>query len=99
VKLEGRSGLFDDVVGRGHVLLGLDHDPAAKLDPTQRAFLDRIGVRVLGVGANMPCADQDGVYRRWFAEIGAPCALIRPDFYLFGAGEAAELVDALRAAL
>jgi hypothetical protein len=99
VQFEGRSGLFDDVVGRGYLLLGLDHDPAALLDPAQRAFLDRVGVRVMGVGRDMPCADQADVYRRWFTELGTRCALIRPDFYLFGAGDAAELVDALSASL
>ncbi len=99
VQFDGRSGLFDDVVGRGHILLGLDHDPAALLSPAQQAFLDRIGARSVGIGPSMPCTDLDGVYRDWFTQSGVRCALVRPDYYLFGAAEAGELVDALRAAL
>ena len=88
------------------MLLGVDADPAAALGAAQRRFLDRIGVRVLrlvadsgevaGAGA---LQDSDGVYCHWLAQLGPPAVLVRPDFYVFGAGPAPALIDALQASL
>lgn len=95
------EGLFDDVVGRGFVLLGAEGDPAATLPPATREFFARIG----GVIAHFDATtlDLDGVYRRWFREHGAALALVRPDFAVFGTadrlGDAPRLIDALRRAL
>lgn len=94
---DGREGLFDDLLGGGFVLLGLDHDPAARLTPGQRAFLQRRGVKAIGIGAGTRVADLDGDYRAWFGRLGARAVLVRPDFYVFGAGEAPELVAAFMA--
>lgn len=97
VRSAGRSGRFDDVVGRGFVLLGLDHDPRTLLTPGERGFLERLGALVAGIGAGTAIEDVDGDYRRWFGRLGCRAVLVRPDFYLFGAGEAADLVQALKA--
>jgi 2-polyprenyl-6-methoxyphenol hydroxylase-like FAD-dependent oxidoreductase len=103
VALNGGLGRFDDLLGGGFLLLGLDHDPAAALTPEQRAFLSRLGGRTIGIaspgasGVPGGVADVDGSYRAWFAELGARAVLVRPDFYVFGAGEAADLVAALAA--
>jgi flavoprotein hydroxylase len=95
VRWRGAEGLFDDVVGRGWVLLAADGDPLAQLDADSAAWFAGIGgIAVGGV------EDLDGTYRRWFAERGVGVVLQRPDFYLFGSGnEAAELVRDLRLAL
>ena len=97
VRSAGRSGRFDDVVGRGFVLLGLDHDPRTLLTHGERGFLERLGALVAGIGAGTAIEDVDGDYRRWFGRLGCRAVLVRPDFYLFGAGEAADLVQALKA--
>lgn len=105
-----RAGRFDDVAGRGFVLLGVDADPAPALSDAQRQFLGRIGARVLRVVADVGADtgaegdagalhDSDGEYRRWLAQLGTPAVLVRPDFYVFGAGTATALVDALQASL
>ncbi len=91
------EGRFDDIVGRGFVLLGLDHDPGAELSRDQHRFLERIGAQTVSVGEPADLIDLDGAYRRWFATLGHRAVLIRPDFYVFGAGEARELVTALAA--
>lgn len=96
VGVDGRIGRFDDLVGGGFVLLGLDHDPAAALDASQRDFLGRLGVRAVGIGSGAAVDDVDGDYRRWFGQLGCRAVLTRPDFYLFGAGEARTLVEALQ---
>ena len=104
------AGRFDDVAGRGFVLLEVGDDPAAALSAAQRQFLDRIGARVLGLvadfdaGAGRDCAasalhDSDGEYRQWLAQLGRPAVRVRPDFHGFGAGAAPALVDALQASL
>jgi len=96
VQLGQRMGLFDDLAGHGFVLLGMDHDPGETLSPEQVNWLARIDVKVLGIGELLSLRDVDGAYARWFSDMGCRTVLIRPDFYLFGAGEAPELVDALR---
>ena len=105
-----RAGRFDEVAGRGFVLLGVDADPAAALSAAQRQFLDRIGARVLrlvaGAGADGDAQgdagtlqDSAGVDRQWLAQLGTPAVLVWPDFYVFGAGAAPALVEALKASL
>lgn len=93
----GRTGRFDDLVGNGFVLIGDGHDPASRLRPEQRAFLEELGVRSIGVGPGCPAQDIDGTYRRWFDALQCSAVLVRPDFYVYGAGEADELVGALMA--
>ncbi len=95
VRSAGRLGMFDDVVGSGFVLLGLDHDPKRDLDPGQREFLAALDARVVGIGRGCAIQDVDGSYRSWFADLGAGAVLVRPDFYLVGAGQPGELVDVL----
>ena len=96
VKVGESVGRFDDLVGGGFILLGIDVEPDRDLDAGQRQFLDRAGIRVVRTGDDGPVIDIDGSYRRWFRELGCKAVLIRPDFYLFGGGEAAEVVSDFR---
>jgi hypothetical protein len=97
IAVNGSEGLFDDLGGGGFVLLGLDHDPEAALAPEQRQFLQRMDIKVVGIGAGTAVHDVDGSYRDWFASLGTRAVIVRPDFYVFGAGEAPQLVAALMA--
>lgn len=85
VSHNGSSGLFDDVVGRGFVLLSNMGDPATALSPEVHAFFERIGGRSVHVGTDGPVVDLDGTYAQWFAQHHAAVVLARPDFYIFGA--------------
>ncbi|WP_242614660.1 bifunctional 3-(3-hydroxy-phenyl)propionate/3-hydroxycinnamic acid hydroxylase MhpA [Actinomadura roseirufa] len=95
IRLGGREGLFDEVAGRGFVLLTTE-PPGDLLDPARAAALAALGTRVVRLDA---AADLDAVHLPYLDEAGAVAALVRPDFYLFGtAGDragAAALVDAL----
>ena len=99
----GKTGLFDDVIGRGWTLLGRSADPTTALAPETAAFFASLG----GIGAQVrpsgPVRDLDGVYGRWFDEAGVELALQRPDFYVFGTAArpdgATVLVEQLRRAL
>lgn len=97
VEYQGRSGLFDDVVGNGWFVLTTSAEPVP-LDTDARAVLDRIGGRVLTVGAPGSSLDDggyvgdvDGRYGEWFAALGADTVLVRPDFYIYAATYAAGL--------
>jgi flavoprotein hydroxylase len=94
-----RVGLFDDVVGRGWVLLGADRDPLADLTPGQRSFFASLRGVSVHVGADAPVVDLDGRYAAYFERTGRRVVLQRPDFHVFGTGkdaaDAGALVDAL----
>jgi flavoprotein hydroxylase len=106
----GGSGLFDEVVGRGFVLLTTD-DPHTVLDVDRLSFLaglDAHVVRLLppghapadNVAEAISVVDLDDVYRPYLARFMATSLLIRPDYHVFGAanspGGIAALVDDLR---
>jgi 2-polyprenyl-6-methoxyphenol hydroxylase-like FAD-dependent oxidoreductase len=103
VRTAGASGLFDDVVGRGFVLVSPHGDPARALDPELAGFFQGIGGITAHVARGGPVSDLAGSYARWFEEKGAAVALQRPDLAVFGTAAtldgAAELVAALRARL
>lgn len=85
VRYGGIEGRFDDVVGGGWVLLGIDV-------PEQDELLERLGAHIVRVD---PELDVDGAYMRWLEELGATAVLVRPDFYVFGVARTAEEIPAL----
>ncbi len=95
----GPAGLFDDVVGRGFVLLTTE-EPGAVLDAERLAFLDELEAHVVrllppGAGAGhapdatvpgaVEVVDTDDVYRPYLARCAATALLVRPDYHVFGA--------------
>jgi hypothetical protein len=100
VRHAGATGLFDDVVGRGWILLAAAPEALTAVDGEARAFLSAIGGTAAALGAEVAdVADVDGTYRAWFAEHGVAAVLQRPDFYLFGSAPTAADVASLLAAL
>jgi len=100
VRCGERSGLFDDVVGRGWTLLSPHFDPVTRLDSPHAAFFASLGGISAWIGEGGSVSDLQGSYARWFSSAGVAVVLQRPDFYLFGAGREGEspgrLVRALR---
>ena len=95
----GRQGHFDDVVGSGFVLLSRSDNPAAKLSPQAAAAFAALGGVSVHIDPAGDTVDKDGAYGRWLGDIGADTALIRPDFYLFGAATGPDAADELVMAL
>jgi hypothetical protein len=98
----GRAGLFDDIVGGGWQLISRGGDPAALLGDSDRSWFRQIGGTVADVSGHGPVQDLDGGYARWFTKHGCAAFLARPDFYVFAAGEHADIprfVSRLRQAL
>ncbi len=92
-----RSGLFDDVVGPGGVLLLANPQLRGRLRPEDTALLDDLGWQIVAFAAE-PAAGQvvdiTGAYTAWLAELKAIAVLVRPDLYLYGA--ATDLEDLSR---
>ena len=97
------TGLFDDVVGGGCLLLASESVP---LDPARRGALTGLGLAVVALGAAPAAgvvADGTGAYRAWLEELHANAVLIRPDFAVYGTTRRGEdvtkLVDSFLTAL
>lgn len=93
VNYQGKTGLFDDLVGDGWIVMGLNEDPRKVLSEDQVTFLENIGAKfikvsessdITSVSSNL-VVDVDGKYKRYFNETGLEAVLVRPDYYLFGA--------------
>jgi flavoprotein hydroxylase len=99
----GRRGRFDDVVGRGFMLLSPAGDPLSRLSPELASFFASLGGVAAHVAPGGPVDDIHGNYARWFGDHGVGVVLQRPDFHVFGTAAtidgSASLVARLRAAL
>jgi len=105
VAVDGRKGLFDDVVGRGWALIAAGGDPLEPLDDDLRATLGTLGASSTSLDPGAPggVADLDGRLTAWLRDHGVYAVLVRPDFYVFGSAASRDalpaLVNGLRAQL
>lgn len=85
----GGPGRFDEVVGRGFVLLCAD-DPAGRLSADAAHFLNGIGCHVVhalpatATPRKGAVLDTDDVYLPYLTRTASAAVLIRPDFYVYG---------------
>lgn len=102
VEANGERGRFDDVVGRGWIVLGMDEDPAQALSAEQRSALDQIGGRLVTLTADGAAdaaeagrvVDLEGTYRTWLEKLGATYVVLRPDFYVAATAATADELSA-----
>ncbi|MDR7238114.1 bifunctional 3-(3-hydroxy-phenyl)propionate/3-hydroxycinnamic acid hydroxylase MhpA [Neobacillus drentensis] len=95
VKYEGKTGLFDDVVGNGWTIMSPVNHPKKVLNEEQIQFLEDIGVEFIEISESSDdkealsdvVIDVDGKYKQYFKETGLEAVVVRPDFYLFGGAE------------
>jgi hypothetical protein len=106
VEHDGRTGRFDDVVGRGFVLVLAQGSPAELLGSERIAYItDVLGGVVISLEAGVEgrVRDADGALTAWMRDNGVGAVLSRPDAYVFGsateAAGAAALVDDLKRAI
>jgi 2-polyprenyl-6-methoxyphenol hydroxylase-like FAD-dependent oxidoreductase len=82
----GREGRFDDIAGRGFLIVLRDGDPGRALSPGDLAFWQSIGGRVLSLGRGAgSLTDIDGHYGKVMDAYGCDVILKRPDYHIFGA--------------
>lgn len=98
VRAGDQEGLFDDIAGRGFMLISRERPPA--LSSGHRKLLDQLGGAAISLAE---LQDLDGRMSAWLQRHGVEAVLVRPDFYVFGAAgteaEIPNLLDALRARL
>jgi 3-(3-hydroxy-phenyl)propionate hydroxylase len=97
VRRGASEGRFDDVVGWGFAIVAREGDPAAVLDASQRAFLDRIGCSITKLGEDGPAGvvELDDEYERWLDQHGVIGFVSRPDFRVFAGIRTLEEIPAL----
>ncbi|MER6957379.1 bifunctional 3-(3-hydroxy-phenyl)propionate/3-hydroxycinnamic acid hydroxylase [Streptomyces sp. NPDC000618] len=106
---QGRTAPLDDITGGGFLILTDGDAACSELVSSDREFLDRIDAKIVSLSPGISDAadpagahyvDTDNAYLPHMRDHGHVAAIIRPDFYLFGAaGSPAELhrlVDQLR---
>jgi 2-polyprenyl-6-methoxyphenol hydroxylase-like FAD-dependent oxidoreductase len=102
VRLGGRTGLLDDLVGSPFALICRSGDPARLLDDEQIAFLRDAGAAIVTLDASVAGAaqDVDGRLVDWLDATQVQAVISRPDFYAFGGvrelAELPALVEDLR---
>lgn len=85
VAYRGRTGRFDDAVGRGWFLLTMTSAGEQTLTEQQADAFERIGGAVLLVGprgSGADVIDLEGTYERWMRDHGVSHILLRPDYYI-----------------
>lgn len=103
VSIDGKSGLFDDVVGRGFCLFSIAGDPQTTLSAQTHKRFTSIGGLVVSLINDAPTPildttyviDINGTYHDWFTEHACSVVLTRPDFYIFGTASRLEDAEAL----
>ncbi|MFE9015758.1 bifunctional 3-(3-hydroxy-phenyl)propionate/3-hydroxycinnamic acid hydroxylase MhpA [Streptomyces cyaneofuscatus] len=101
---QGRTALLDTLTGGGFTILTDGHRQAGALDDADRDFLTGIKATVVPLFTEHAppdgYLDADGGFLPHLREHGHVAAIVRPDFYLFGAAstgeELHELIGQLR---
>jgi 2-polyprenyl-6-methoxyphenol hydroxylase-like FAD-dependent oxidoreductase len=100
VRAGDREGGFDDIAGRGWLIVSRYGDPADALSPDDLAFWQSLGGSIVRIGEGEgQVADIDGTYSALMDEYGCDVILKRPDYYLFGGVPTLALLPALIAHL
>jgi 3-(3-hydroxy-phenyl)propionate hydroxylase len=85
IEVNGKRDRFDQVIGRGWIVIGLDSDPTEVLSEGQLeklSFLGGMTVKIGTPGTDCDAQDVEGTYAKWLNEINARYVVLRPDFYV-----------------
>jgi len=94
----GREGAFDDLAGRGFLVVARAGDPRAALSAEDLAYWTSIGggfVRLDARAGGEGFADVEGRYTQLMDEYGCDVIVKRPDYHIYGACRGAEGLPAL----
>lgn len=97
VKFNDKEGLFDDVFGKGWVLYSFNEEIENHILAEQKEALNKLGVKIAILSETEKPGliyDFNNQYKKFFENNKIETALVRPDYYLFGAvDDAAEVKD------
>jgi 2-polyprenyl-6-methoxyphenol hydroxylase-like FAD-dependent oxidoreductase len=103
VRSGAREGRFDDIAGRGFMIIARSGDPAAATSTEDLDYWRSLGgrmVRIAGAGETpADIVDMEGQYSHLMDEYGCDVIVKRPDYYIFGACPTAAALPALIADL
>ncbi len=85
IRIGSRTSLFDDVFQPGWQLVVRGGLGSRLPDKGVLSSAACHGLRVIDLGHAGIIEDGEETYRRWFDDAGVDVAIVRPDFYLFGA--------------
>jgi len=86
VARNGEDGRFDDVAGRGFMVIARNGDPAAALPAADRDYWQALGGRFLRIGDGPDeLRDTEAQISGLMDAYGCDVIVKRPDYYLFGA--------------
>jgi hypothetical protein len=97
--------LFDDVAGRGFMIVSRNCDPEAALTAEDRAFWQKLGGRFVSLGGSGSASTANSIvdlekrYSRLMDEYGCDVIVKRPDHYIFAACPSAADLPAIMADL
>jgi 2-polyprenyl-6-methoxyphenol hydroxylase-like FAD-dependent oxidoreductase len=84
VRRNGRAGPFDDIAGRGFLIVSRAGDPEIALSPLDRHFWGLLDGNLVTLDPR-DVNDETGVYTRLMDDLGCDVLVKRPDNYIFGA--------------
>jgi resorcinol 4-hydroxylase (NADPH) len=96
VEANGNRDRFDQAVGHGWFVIGLDADPADALSPEQLeqlALLEGRTAKIGTPGTSCDAIDVEGTYARWLADIDSRYVILRPDFYVAATANSPEALQ------
>jgi len=85
VEVNGKRDRFDQAVGQGWMVVGLNADPASALSTQQLEKLTTLEgstITIGSAGCDCDAIDVDGTYSSWLNHIDATYFILRPDFYI-----------------
>lgn len=89
-------GRFDDVVGRGWLVIGFGESPREALSASQLDALEQLDAQFVTLGATgsrCDVEDVEGTYAAWLNSIHARYLVIRPDFYVAASAGSADALQ------
>ena len=93
VEVNGQRGRFDQVVGQGWLVIGLNTDPSEVLTRSQLDALRSLDGRTINIGSpgnSGDVIDVEGTYANWLAPMDASYVILRPDFYVAATAQSPE---------
>lgn len=91
VEYNGKRDRFDQAVGQGWMVVGLNTNPSEALTSAQVRLLEGLDGKMLSVGdSTSDAVDVEGTYNQWLTSINATYFILRPDFYCAATAASAE---------
>jgi len=96
VRAGRREGRFDDIAGRGFMIVARNGNPESALSRDDLDFWRKLGGSIVQIGDGPGAfADFEGRYTHLMDQYGCDVVVKRPDYYIFGACPAVRDLPAL----